>query len=107
MKWYRAELLASVQVGVDETHNPAYETLPTGKHVLVRVAPWSRSHVSTEGNGFDMVERTFLTKAPASSFDGISAIEMGGARYDIERVMIDGGQTAVRVRRCDKPWDSG
>lgn len=106
MRWYKAELFASVQVGIDATRNPICEVVPTGRSVLVRTAPWARTHVAVDGNGFDVIERTYLTKSPASAFDGVGVIRVAGEAYDIERVTRDGPQTAVKVRRCDKQWES-
>lgn len=106
MRWYRAELCASVQIGTDATRNPICEVVPTGRSVLVRTAPWARTHVAVDGNNFDVIERTYLTKSPASAFDGIAVVMVAGESYEIEHVTRDGPQTAVKVRRCDKPWES-
>ncbi len=107
MRWYRAILYVSVQVGTDETCNPVCEIIPTGDYVLVRTAPWTRSHVSTEGNQFDMVSRTFLTKSPSSKLEGVSEIEVAGVAYKVEGVSHDGRETVIKVGRCDKSWGSG
>ena len=106
MRWYRAELCASVQIGTDATRNPICEVVPTGRSVLVRTAPWARTHVAVDGNGFNVIERTYLTKSPASAFEGIAVVMVAGESYGIEHVTRDGPQTAVKVRRCDKPWES-
>lgn len=100
MRWYRAETYRNTMTGTDETHNPTYELQPTGETILVRSAPWKPSHDSTEGNQFDMVQRTFLTRARPDLLDGVVAIKVRGALYEVTGMNHEAVPTAISVRRC-------
>ena len=100
MKWYEATVYERVQTGTDATRNPTYELSETDTVILVRTAPMSPRHDSTEGNQFDIVERTFLTKASKSLLEGAAALEIGDDLYEIERIAEWGDPIALRVKRC-------
>lgn len=106
MRWYEAKLVKLVQTGTDDTRNPICELQETGESVLVRKGPWVPSHDPTEGNQFDMIERTLQTKSPAEAFESVDAVALSGDLYEIDRVLAEGYMTTIRVRRCDKPWES-
>lgn len=105
MKWYRAKTYARTEVGTDALHNPIFEEIETGESILVRLAPTASNHDSTEGNSFDEVERTYLTKARRSLLEDISSIEVKGRRYEVIHVTIDSDPSAIRVRRCKDGTD--
>ena len=100
MKWYEATIHKRVRTGTDATHNPTYELQETETVILVRTAPMAPRHDSTEGNQFDLVERTFLTKARAELLEDAAAIEVCGELYEVERVATWGNPIALRVKRC-------
>lgn len=100
MKWFRATTYKRVQTGTDATRNPVYELQATGDSILVRSAPCSPSRDSTDGNAFDLIERTFITRAAPEFLEGIAAIEVGGVLYGFDGMMRDAAPTAMRVRRC-------
>lgn len=105
MRWYRAVAYARVEVGKDETRNPVTNLVETGKSILVRAAPWAPTTSETEGNRFDMVSRTFLTKASPSLLEGAAAIKVRGALYEIDHINHEAPTTAISVRRCVKDGD--
>jgi len=100
MRWYEATVYERVQVGTDATRNPIYELRETDRVILVRTAPAAPRHDSTEGNQFDIVGRTFLTKARKELLEGAAALEVGGELYEIERIAEWQEPIAVRVKRC-------
>lgn len=100
MRWYRADTYRRVQMGTDATRNPVTELRATGEHVLVRTPPWSAERDDTDGNRFDIVRRTFLTKASPSLLEGIEAVKVRGALYTVEGVSHEASVTAISVRRC-------
>jgi len=106
MRWYAAKVYRREQTGTDATRNPTYELFDTGETILVRTAPMAPRHNDTAGNQFDVVERTFLTKAAKSAVDGAAALEVCGEPYEVLRISEWGDPIAIRVRRC-KPWGSG
>ena len=99
MKWYEATVYERVEVGTDATRNPIYELNETPTKLLVRTAPKAPRHDATEGNQFDIVERTFLTKARKSLLEGAAALEIGGELYEIEHVAEWQEPIAIRVKR--------
>lgn len=100
MRWYRATTYRRVEVGKDATRNPVTELRETGESVLVRTPPWSAERDDTDGNRFDMVNRTFLTKASPKLLEGIAAVRVRGVLYSVEGVNHDAPTTAIRVGRC-------
>jgi hypothetical protein len=100
MKWYEATVYERVQVGTDATRNPITELAETDTVILVRTAPMAPRHDATEGNQFDIVERTFLTKAQKSLVEGAAALMVGGELYEVEHVAEWGDPIAIRVKRC-------
>lgn len=100
MKWYRAAIYERAVTGEDATHNPITELVKTDRTVLVRTAPRSAIHDSTEGNEFDKVERTFLTKAAPSLLEGAAALEVGGVIYEVEGMSVWDAPIALKVKRC-------
>lgn len=104
MKWYRARAFRREQTGTDELRNPVCSTVEAFDF-FVRLGPCHGVRSSTEGNAFDSVSRTLLTKRPSADFDGICNIEVRGCAYEVENVMRDGDTTVVSVKRC-KPWAS-
>lgn len=100
MRWYRAITYERVEVGVDATRNPVTELRETGESILVRTPPWSAEAGGSDGNRFDMVNRTFLTKASAKLLDGIAAIRVRGVLYAVDGVNGDAHVTAISVSRC-------
>ena len=102
MKWFRAILYERVEAGRDATNNPVYELQATDKTILVRTAPQAPSRDSTEGNRFDLVNRTFLTKAQMSLLENIAAIEVGGILYSLESVSAWDAPIALKVKRTLK-----
>ena len=105
MKWYEATVHKRVRTGTDATRNPVYELQATDTKVLVRTAPMTPRHESTEGNQFDVVERTFLTKAKKDLMEGAAALEIGDELYEVVRLAEWQEPIASRVKRC-KPWAS-
>ena len=101
MRWYRAITYKRVQSGTDETRNPVYSLDEAGS-ILVRTPPWVPTKDETAGNRFDLVERTFLTKASPKLLEGVSAIRVRGVLYAVESVTGDMPTIAVNVRRCAK-----
>lgn len=104
MKWYRAKAFRREQTGTDELHNPVCSTVEAFDF-FVRLGPFHGVHSGTEGNAFDSVARTLLTKRPATDFADVCGVEVKGASYEVENVMADGDATVVSVKRC-KPWAS-
>lgn len=100
MRWYRAITYRRVEVGKDATRNPVTELRETDESILVRTPPWSSERDETEGNRFDMVRRTFLTKASAKLLEGVAAIRVRGALYTVDGVNHEAHTTAISVRRC-------
>lgn len=100
MRWYDATLYESVEVGRDATRKPVCELRPMDQCILVRTVPRSATRDATEGNAFDMEERTLVTTADLSLVSGAVACEVGGARYDIVGVSSRESLVALRVRRC-------
>lgn len=100
MKWYEATIYERVEIGVDATRNPIYELNETLRTVLVRSAPMAPRHNSTEGNEFDVVERTFLTKAKKALLEDAAALAVDGELYEIERIAEWQDPIAIRVKRC-------
>ena len=91
MRWYRALIYKRVQVGTDETRNPVFELQETGDSILVD---------ATDGNQFDMVQRTFLTKSRPELLQDVVAIKVRGVLYEVESMTQEAMPTAVRVKRC-------
>ncbi len=104
MKWYRATALKREQTGTDELRNPICSTVDAFDF-FVRFGPAHRVRSDTEGNAFDSVSRSLLTKRPATDFSGVCGVKVRGASYEVENVTTDGETTVVGVKRC-KPWDS-
>ena len=104
MKWYKSTLFERIQVGLDDTRNPIYALEECEKPCLVRTAPWAARHIDNDGNNFDVIERTFLTKCTAVDFTKVAAIVVCGEHYTVERVSY-GEAIALTVKRC-KPWES-
>lgn len=102
MKWYRAKIYERVETGRDATNNPVYELQATDKTILVRTAPQVSKRDNTEGNRFDLVNRTFLTKAQMSLLDGAAAIEVAGVLYSLESVSSWEAPVALKVKRTLK-----
>ncbi|WP_322152992.1 hypothetical protein [Paratractidigestivibacter sp.] len=102
MKWYGATAYKSEQTGEDELHNPVCSTVEAFGF-FVRLGPSHKVRSDTEGNAFDSVSRSLLTKRPSADFDGICNVEVRGCSYEVENVMRDGDTTVVSVKRC-KPW---
>lgn len=102
MRWYKAITYRRVKTGTDETRNPVYELEETGGSILVRTPPWVPTKDETAGNRFDLVERTFLTKADPKLLEGVAAIRVRGALYAVDSVTGDMRTLAVNVRRCEK-----
>ena len=100
MRWYEATVHELVRTGTDATRNPIFELRETNKVVLVRHAPMEAVHNDTEGNQFDVIERTFLTKSRKELLEGAAALSIDGDLYDIVRVSEWGDPVAVRVKRC-------
>lgn len=100
MRWYRALTYKRVQVGTDETRNPVFELQETGDSILVRTALYAPTHDATDGNQFDMVQRTFLTKSRAELLQDVVAIKVRGVLYEVESMTQEAMPTAVRVKRC-------
>ena len=100
MRWYDAHAYELVQIGTDDTRNPICELRPMDRVVLVRTAPVAPRHDANEGNRFDAIERTFLTKARKALLDGVAAIEVGGILYEVEGVAEWGDAIAIRAKRC-------
>ena len=71
----------------------------------MRLGPFHGVRNGTEGNAFDSVSRSLLTKRPSADFDGICNVEVKDCAYEVENVMRDGDTTVVSVKRC-KPWAS-
>lgn len=99
MKWNRAIAYERVQIGEDDTHNPVYELQAKEETILVRTALYAPVQDNTEGNRFDMVHRTFLTRARPELLEGVVAIKIHGVLYDIEGMTYDATPTALRVKR--------
>lgn len=100
MRWYRALVYRRSIIDTDETYNTITELQATGESILVRTAPYTSSEDATEGNRFDMIERTFLTKAAPSRLSGIDALLVQGSLYEVEGMSAGAPVTAMRVRRC-------
>lgn len=98
MRWYRAKTYALAVVGTDATRNPVTELRETGNEILARSAPWAATHTATDGNGFDLVERTLLTKASQELLEGIAAIEYRGTLYEVVNVNHEAPTAAITVR---------
>lgn len=105
MKWFRAKIYERVETGRDATNNPVYELQATDKAILVRTAPQEPSRDDTEGNRFDLVNRTFLTKAKMSLLENAAAIEVGGILYSLESVSAWDAPIALKVKRTLKQGD--
>lgn len=105
MKWYRATIYENVETGRDKTNNPIYELQATDKSILVRTAPQAPDRENTEGNRFDLVNRTFLTKAQMSLLEGAAAIEVCGVLYSLESVSTWDAPIALKVKRTLKQGD--
>lgn len=105
MKWYRATIYENVETGRDATNNPIYKLQATDKTILVRTAPQAPSRDNTEGNRFDLVNRTFLTKAQMSLLEGAAAIEVNGVLYSLESVSAWDAPIALKVKRTLKQGD--
>lgn len=105
MKWYRAIIYERVETGRDATHNPVYELQATDKTILVRTAPQAPSRDDTEGNRFDLVSRTFLTKAHTSLLEDAAAVEVNGVLYSLESVSAWDTPIALKVKRTLKQGD--
>lgn len=101
MRWYRAITYRRVQTGTDETRNNVYELEEVGS-ILVRTPPWAPVKDDTAGNRFDLVERTFLTKASPKLLEGVAAVRVRGVLYAVDSVTGDMPTIAVNVRRCAK-----
>lgn len=102
MMWHEAALYERVRVGADATRNPVFELSDTGSAILVRAAPAAPRKEAVEGNGFDALERTFLTKCAPSRLEGAAAIEVRGSLYEICGVSTwseRGGVVAIRAKR--------
>lgn len=104
MKWYRATAYRREQTGTDELRNPVCSTVEAFDF-FVRLGPAHKVRNDTEGNAFDSVSRSLLTKRPAADFDDVCNVEVRGCSYEVENVMRDGDTTVVGVKRC-KPWAS-
>lgn len=102
MKWYRAKIYERVETGRDATNNPVYELQATDKTILVRTAPQTPNRDNTEGNRFDLVNRTFLTKAQMSLLEDAAAIEVDGILYSLESVSAWDAPIALKVKRTLK-----
>ena len=100
MKWLRALIYERKEVGVDDTNNPITELTETDRSILVRSGMWKPMHDSTEGNQFDFVERTFLTKAKPELLDGAVALKVHGVVYTVESITCESNPIAIRVKRC-------
>lgn len=98
MRWYRAELFALQQTGVDATNKPVCKPRSLG-NALFRAAPIHFDRSDSGGNGERGVRRVFLTKSPYSALKGAVLVDVGGDRYDIENVSDMFHERAVTVRR--------
>lgn len=99
MKWLEARLLGMEQVGVDELRNPVMEPRPMGI-ALVRITPWATAQGQEDGNPFLSVYRTFMTRKPAESFEGVRWLEVCGDRYEVDGIARAGSMTMVSGKRC-------
>lgn len=102
MRWYRATLYERAVVGTDATRNPVTELRATGQQVLVRTAPAAPAPAGTDGNRFDAVRRTFVTRASAAALDGAAAIEVRGRLYAIDSVTSEASPTVISASRTEK-----
>lgn len=103
MRWYEATLYGLEQTGTDATRNPICELAPKEGAVLVRTAPMAPRRDDEEGNRFDVLERTFLTKCAPSLLEDAAAVEVRGVLYDIVEVSSwneQGGAVAIRARKA-------
>lgn len=97
MKWHKAKTFRLEQTSTDELGIPVEELVETGDEILVRSAPWKPIHDSTEGNEFDYVERTFITRAKAELLDGIDAIQVGDTLYEVKGITRESNPKMIRV----------
>lgn len=100
MRWYRAYTYHREVVGTDETRNPVTELVETGDSILVRTPPWMREKDDTEGNRFDVISRTFLTKAKPELLKGVAAVKIGEKLYTVEGMTHEAPTVTLSVRRC-------
>lgn len=101
MRWYKATLYAPVETGgADELGHPVTEEREVGTAFL-RKPPFKVARDATEGNPHGYVRRTFLTRAGALAFQGVTSFEVLGARYDVEGLSEAGAETMV-TGRCSK-----
>lgn len=107
MRWYEAELHALEEVGCDELGTPVCEPRPAGT-VLVRPAPWAARDGGGKGNAYDVVRRTFITKAPPEALAGVAYIDFAHKRYEVEEVSHAPGTVVITASRSkEAPCRSG
>lgn len=99
MQWFEASVFERAETGKDVLGHPTTELADAGRTVLVRVAPWSAARDSEDGNWFDSIERTFLTKAAPSLLEGCAALSVNGALYEVEGINGDARTTAIKAKR--------
>lgn len=97
MKWHKAKTFRREETSIDELGISVRELVETGDEILVRAAPWKPIHDSTEGNEFDYVERTFLTRAKPELLEGIEAIQVGDLLYEVKSITHESNPVAIRV----------
>ena len=98
MKWFEAQLFQRTQTGIDAVRNPTYKDCATDVNILIRLAPYVPQHHAVDGNGLDVVERTYLTKANPVILNGVTALKVGDVLYDITNIMPSDHLTAIRVK---------
>lgn len=105
MKWYRMNLYRNKVTGKDvlgvETSEP--EKIGT---IMVRIAPYNAPHQEIEGNSFNMIERSFLTKATTYKLFEVTEFEVAEKRYRVTNICdLESGETIITGRRS-KPCPS-
>lgn len=98
MRWYEAKLYALQPVGVDQLGKDVCEPSMIGT-VFVRPAPWGTTAQENEGNAYDYVRRTFVSKAAHGIFDGLAYIEVQGEQYEVKEVSRSLNMTVVVAER--------
>lgn len=100
MRWYEANVYALKEVGRDVVGTAVCEPELTGT-VLVRPTPWGTTpEDGNEGNAYDYVRRTFLTRAPHEAFAGSVYIETMGERYTVKKMAYSLGMSMIVAERC-------
>lgn len=95
MRWYEAKVFALEEVKRDTVGTAVCEPVQTGT-VLVRPAPWNTSEgEGDEGNAYECVRRTFMTKASHEAFADVAYIEVGCKRYEVKKLGYSLGMTLV------------